>query len=207
MLVLAVDTSTSVVTVALHDEYTLIAGRAHRCEQAHSELLAPAIHDLLAHVDRDAITHVVAGVGPGPFTGLRVGIATAAVLAHTWGVPAFGVCSLDAMAHGVTGTVLSDARRREVYAASYVDGIRQGEPVVGTFEGLQLSGPYFGERTALARYVNIDVANDRAMTAEGLGRVAVDAVTLGALPLTPLYLRRPDAQEPATLRKSVLGAQ
>ena len=72
------------------------------------------------------------GCGPGPFTGLRVGMATAAAYGHALGVPVFGVCSLDAIGGQTAGEVLvvTDARRREVYWARYADGVRVDGPGV-----------------------------------------------------------------------------
>ena len=106
MLLLAFDTATPAVAVALHDgERTLassVAVDAHR----HAELLAPAISAVIAEagVSRDDLTMVAAGVGPGPFTGLRVGVVTARVLASTLGIPGYGVCTLDVIAAGTGRT-------------------------------------------------------------------------------------------------------
>ena len=180
------DTATSVVCVALHDGRRLIAGEAIEAQRAHAELLAPMISRIIAN---QALTHVVVGVGPGPFTGLRVGITTGAVLAHALDLPVMGVCSLDAIAAGRSGTVITDAKRREVYAATYVNGVRIGEPVVGKRDELHLQEPVM----------------ENALTAEGLGRIAaLTVVNNSGLSLSPMYLRKPDAIEPTT-RKSVLG--
>ena len=184
---LAMDTSTSVVCAAVHDGSQFIAGEAIAGEMAHAELLAPVISRLIAG---RTLTHIAVGVGPGPFTGLRVGITTAAVMAHALEIPAFGFCSLDAIAHGRTGTVITDAKRREVYAATFRDGIRLGEPVVGQRHELNVVEPVI----------------DEVMTAEGLADVAARTVRDGTgLALTPMYLRKPDAVA-ATARKSVLGS-
>ena len=95
----------------------------------------PEIASVLAEVGKVAadLGAVIAGVGPGPFTGLRVGLVTAAALADTLGIPAYGVGTLDAIgAAAGPGTVLvaTDARRREVYWAVYRDGVRMTEPSV-----------------------------------------------------------------------------
>jgi tRNA threonylcarbamoyladenosine biosynthesis protein TsaB len=130
VLLLGLDTATPAVTVALHDGVQplaqLVTVDAHR----HAELLAPAIAKVIADAgasQRD-LTGIVAGVGPGPYTGLRVGLVTARVLGAALGIPVFGLCSLDAIAADVTGggegpdsdfLVASDARRRELYWARY----------------------------------------------------------------------------------------
>lgn len=185
MLILAVDTSTSVVCAALHDGTAFVAGEAIPADMAHAELLAPLIARL---IDGRTLTHIAAGIGPGPFTGLRVGITTAGVMAHALDLPAVGFCSLDAIAAGRSGTVITDAKRREIYAAHYLDGVRTGEPIVGIRDELDLLPPFIEE----------------AITAEGLANVAARTVASGTgLALTPLYLRKPDAVASAT-RKSVL---
>lgn len=205
------DTATSLVVVALHDGDSLLSGRAVPARQAHAEVLAPLVDEVLAEAGRPTLTHVVAGVGPGPFTGLRVGIVTAEVMAHALGIPALGVCSLDAVAREVeqqTGqvefTVLTDARRREVYAAHYRHGVRtQGPEVLVPAQALTLGAPRVGEGAALYADITGHVGEPVRMTPASLASVAVAAVTTGAsLPLSPLYLRRPDATEPAATRPS-----
>ncbi len=132
MLVLAVDTSTRQVTVALGDELGLLAsatvgGIAASGPPRHAEALAPALHELLraAGVAPGALTAVGVGVGPGMFTGLRAGVVTATMLAHALGLPVAPIASLDAVAHplgrvtsGLVAAVV-DARRAEVYHALF----------------------------------------------------------------------------------------
>lgn len=145
VLMLAMDTATGLVGVALHDGSSVLAQEDVARPQAHAEHLAPAIETALRRIgaaSRD-VTHVVAGTGPGPFTGLRVGLVTAATFAHALDVPVGGLCSLDAIAHevwlrGLAGPrllVATDARRREVYWAGYrldEDGAhRVHDPSVG----------------------------------------------------------------------------
>jgi tRNA threonylcarbamoyl adenosine modification protein YeaZ len=140
VLIVVVDSATPAITAALASvsaagvemlaEAVTVDGRAH------GELLAPAIASVLAEGgarprDLDA---VVAGLGPGPFTGLRVGLVTAAALADTLNIPAYGVCTLDALGWAAgPGRVLvaTDARRKEIYWAVYEDGVRLYEPAVG----------------------------------------------------------------------------
>ncbi len=129
VLLLAIDTSTTAITVALHDGDGVVAEETTLDARAHAEHLAPEIDRALRSVDaRPAdVTDVVVGIGPGPFTGLRVGIVTGRTFAFALGVPVRGVTSLDALAHaawlgGRRGDLLvaTDARRKEVYAAHYL---------------------------------------------------------------------------------------
>jgi tRNA threonylcarbamoyl adenosine modification protein YeaZ len=139
VLVLALDTATPASTAALvevtPDGLSGIAERRTVDPRAHGERLAPEIAAVLADAGlrpRD-LTAIVAGLGPGPFTGLRVGLATAASMGHALGIPTYGVCSLDGLGRAAgPGRVLiaTDARRREVYFATYADGERTSGPEV-----------------------------------------------------------------------------
>src|SRR5205823_10961124 len=112
----------------------VVAERVTVDARAHGELLAPSVDAVLreAGIGPRELTAVVAGLGPGPFTGLRVGLVTAAVLADTLDIPRYGVGTLDALGWATTGRVLvaTDARRREVYWAVYADGVRVAGPAV-----------------------------------------------------------------------------
>ena len=143
MLVLAFDTATPAVTVALHDGTHVLAETTTVDARRHGELLASSIDAMLAEAGagRLDITAVAVGTGPGPYTGLRAGLVTARVLGSALGVPVYGVCTLDVIAADVVRTgaaagqeflVATDARRREVYWARYdADGRRLDGPAVG----------------------------------------------------------------------------
>ena len=129
-LLLAIDSSAAASVAVLRDGEEL-ARWATDDTHAHAEVLAPAVQTVLgeAGVTGTALDALAVGVGPGPFTGLRAGLATAAALGLAWDVPVHGVRSLDALAHaaGVDAfrhgieefVVATDARRREVYWAHY----------------------------------------------------------------------------------------
>jgi tRNA threonylcarbamoyl adenosine modification protein YeaZ len=127
VLVLAFDTATPAVTAALHDGGRVLAESTTVDARRHGELLAPAIEQVLrdSGATLSDLTAIVAGTGPGPYTGLRVGLMTATALAMTAGAPAFGICTLDALAYAaeVDGPFLvaTDARRKEVFWARYGD--------------------------------------------------------------------------------------
>ncbi|ASW53600.1 tRNA (adenosine(37)-N6)-threonylcarbamoyltransferase complex dimerization subunit type 1 TsaB [Plantactinospora sp. KBS50] len=224
MLVLVVDSSTPAVTAALAElTGTAVAIRAERRTvdaRAHGELLAPGIDAVLAEAGvRPAdLAAIVAGTGPGPFTGLRVGLVTAATMGQVLGIPTYGVCSLDALGRAAAGAgpvlVASDARRREVYWAVY-DGAggRLAGPEVGPAEDAVARARDLGVDAAVGegahRYAErIDLplrAEPRFPPALALAELAAPRAAAGAAtePLTPLYLRRPDAVA-ATARKPVL---
>ncbi|HJT92971.1 MAG TPA: tRNA (adenosine(37)-N6)-threonylcarbamoyltransferase complex dimerization subunit type 1 TsaB [Mycobacterium sp.] len=187
-VILAIDTSTPAVTagvVRLDDvNVEVLAERVTVDARAHAEQLTPNVVGALADAGLtvDDLDAVVVGCGPGPFTGLRVGMATAAAYGHALGLPVHGVCSLDAIGIHTTGDalVVTDARRREVYWARYRDGVRVDGPAVNAPADVQ------GAVDALARPPVYP-------TSAGLVR-AVANWTAEPEALVPLYLRRPDAK-------------
>ena len=196
---LGIDTSTD-VRVGLADDTGVLASRAVTNTRAHAEQLMPLVTATLAGAGRRLadIGLIVVGVGPGPFTGLRVGVATAQTLGLALGVPVRGVCSLDAVAagHAAEGEFLavSDARRREVYWARYAaDGRRLEGPAVSPASELP-DLPVIGPGAHLA--------GGEASGLDG-GVLAFTGPRLPEAGLSPLYLRRPDAEVPTT-RKSTL---
>lgn len=195
MLLLAFDTSTPAVTVALSTGEASTVVAANR----HGELLAPLVAEVLGGARPDAI---VVGLGPGPFTGLRVGVMTARTMGHALGIPVHGACSLDALAApGIA--VATDARRREVYWAVY-------DP-----SGARVEGPAVGRPLDVAAALRdagvtaVAGAGPRlyaeAFDGFELGPEYPDATRLLDAPrtsdLTPLYLRRPDATPPGPRKK------
>ncbi|WNG88797.1 tRNA (adenosine(37)-N6)-threonylcarbamoyltransferase complex dimerization subunit type 1 TsaB [Mycobacterium sp. ITM-2016-00317] len=200
-LVLAIDTATPAVTAGVvrvdGDEVEVLAEQVTVDARAHAERLTPNVVDALriAGVTVDQLDAVVVGCGPGPFTGLRVGMATAAAFGHALGVPVRGVCTLDAIAVGTSGDVLvvTDARRREVYWARYRDGRRFDGPAVNAAADVPpgadsvAGSPEHAAMFALPRLAPV------YPTAAGLV-AAVDDWVADPAPLVPLYLRRPDAK-------------
>jgi len=225
VLLLALDTATPAVTVALHDGSTVLAEAGGHDARRHAELLAPAVAVVLAKAGASSsdLTDVAVGTGPGPFTGLRVGLVTGRMTASALGLPLHGVSTLDvlaaqaledgAVAPGDEFLVATDARRREVYWAAYRaygasllperltgpsvdrpgDVPRDGRPVVG--RGAEL---YAADLGPALRPLD--------PSAGALAGLVVARLAEGddLSDVEPQYLRRPDVHESAG-RKSVLG--
>ena len=208
MLVLAIDTSSAAVTAAVvdvsPDEVAVRAQRVTLNSRGHGEFLAPALAECLAEAGAvpGDLGAIVAGTGPGPFTGLRVGLVTASVMADVLGVATYGVCSLDAIAGSHVGPlfVATDARRKEIYWARYLDGVRiEGPDVSRPADVVAGSGAMAGAGARLYADVLGRSLIDRDFpSAAALVQRAADRIRAGAPTelLTPLYLRRPDAVEP-----------
>lgn len=207
MLVLALDTATPMLVVGVArwadgQDIDVLAERAVSSGTRHAELLTPAVRGVLADAgvamaDLDAI---VTGLGPGPYTGLRVGVVSAAALGDARGLPVVGVCTHDAIGSGAR-TVVTDARRKEVYWAAYAaDGSRLEGPDVVRPEDLRRAGPFVGD-PAFAERLGATVTAAEVTTA-GLVRAAASQLAdpSTAAALVPLYLRRPDATPPAAIK-------
>ncbi|MET9295142.1 tRNA (adenosine(37)-N6)-threonylcarbamoyltransferase complex dimerization subunit type 1 TsaB [Streptomyces sp. NPDC003077] len=220
MLLLALDTATPAVTAALlgagaPGEGARVLAESRQVDaRRHGELLLPAVDRVLAEAGRklDEVTDIVVGVGPGPYTGLRVGLVTAATFGAALGVPVHGVCTLDGLAYasGLEGpfVVATDARRKEVYWARYADArTRVSEPSVDRPADIaeQVAGvPAVGAGALLYADVFDGVRSEgpEHQSAAALGALAAEKLARGEelLPPQPLYLRRPDAQVPANYK-------
>ena len=234
MAVLALDTSAAVAVALVDETGARLASRSADERRRHAESLAPLVAAVLddAGLDRSDLTAVVAGTGPAPFTGLRVGLVTARTLALSLGIDVLGVPSIDAVAvqavadlgltPGDEVLVATDARRKEVYWAHYRVVAHEGPhavPVVETLAGpgvdksadvaARLADPpadgrlvVVGEGAALyPEHLPADEDAPLVPDAAVLARLALARRAAGdALPTEPLYLRRPDVQEPAPAR-------
>lgn len=224
---LAVDTSTPAVTAGVvrldptvPDAVETLASRVTVDARAHGELLTPHVGEALRVADLTFadVDAVVCGTGPGPFTGLRVGMVTAAAFGDALDRPVHGVCSLDAIAADAVAAgppepllVVTDARRREVYWAAYdVTGRRVDGPAVLTPAALAELVEGLGVRRASGqgaeRYADVlglPVIGPTYPSPAGLATVAAAEIAAGDGPAAflPLYLRRPDAVEPGARKK------
>ena len=212
-MLLAIDTSTPLVAVAVCDpEGSVVAAATSERPMKHGESLAPLVQETLrrAGVRPDELTTIGVGTGPGPFTGLRVGLVTARTLGLALGVPVRGVCSLDvvaaqAVAAGVDEpfVAVSDARRKELFHASYdAEGRRTAGPHVSRPEDVPAAGllvvgpgvplwPGVFERTAGPEHVDAGVLGE--LLASGRAEVTDPE---------PRYLRRPDAVVPGPPKRA-----
>jgi tRNA threonylcarbamoyladenosine biosynthesis protein TsaB len=205
-VLLAFDTSSPTVTVAVYDEADVVVELTSAETMRHGEQLTPLIDQALRHVSispRD-LTAIAVGVGPGPFTGLRVGLVSARTMAYVLEIPVYGVCSLDVLAveaidsGSVTGpfVVASDARRREVYLATYDEaGLRVSGPEVQRPADVATDLPVVGEGAALYPDAFPDGRRPLRPAAGWLARCVAEERAELRDP-DPLYLRRPDAEIP-----------
>jgi tRNA threonylcarbamoyladenosine biosynthesis protein TsaB len=214
MIVLGLDTCLSACSVAVLADGRVRASASQVMARGHQERLAPMAQAVMeearlpfARLDRIGVT-----LGPGSFTGLRVGLAFAKGLAAALGVPAVGIGTLEALAADAAGLVFAvlDARREQVYLQAFEDGRPLTAPAVLPI--------------AAAASQASDLAAGRAMTLAGSGAPLLaaampaasvvpaegaDARTVARLaamrqpgPLVPLYLRAPDARLPAEARSA-----
>ncbi|MFC4786959.1 tRNA (adenosine(37)-N6)-threonylcarbamoyltransferase complex dimerization subunit type 1 TsaB [Nocardioides sp. MAHUQ-72] len=205
-MLLAFDTATPHVSVALHDGRDVLVELTAERPMKHGEQLAPLIEEALgrAGLTRGDLTGIAVGVGPGPFTGLRVGLVTARTLAFVLRIPVQGVCSLDVLAVEAVDTgvvtgefvVATDARRKEVYLASYdADGSRRHGPMVEHPGAAATHLPVVGEGATLYPDSFPNAVGPARPSAGWLARVVAGERAELHGP-EPLYLRRPDAVAP-----------
>ena len=183
---LALDTATNRTIMALLNGDQLIWSESHDGATEHTETLIKLITEATKKFKN--IDQVIVGMGPGPFTGLRAGIAFAQSFAFARGLPIFGVCSLDAIAAPINDEefiVATDARRKEIYWARYLNGKRVGDPQVTSITELPKL-PIFGEG-AFKYLLTTDVkhAYPKLISFPHLQNVN-----------QPMYLRHPDAVPP-----------
>jgi tRNA threonylcarbamoyl adenosine modification protein YeaZ len=210
VLVLVLDTSSEAVTAAVLGvtadgvvpptvEVVTINPRGH------GELLAPSITRALnaeEATSRD-LGAIVAGIGPGPYTGLRVGLVTAAVMGDALGIPTYGVCSLDAFGQALreerSVLAATDARRSEVYWARYEYGTRVGGPSVDRYADVMVDDEDVVVGAGAELLGRAPFEQLRHPPAVALAECAVERIVSAAPSevLTPLYLRHPDAVVPA----------
>ena len=225
MLVLALDTSSDATTVAVGRDVladagpgphglagrrlTVLAERTEIAPNRHAEVLAPLIDATLrsAGAERRDISTVAVGVGPGPFTGLRVGLVTALAMADALGARVLGACSLDVIAYFDQRpwpdgfAVVMDARRKEVYWATYRDGKRVSGPQVDKPDivAAQLApgATVVGAGAVLYRDVFGEFSVDtRSPYPEAPALAELSFKPAWQRPVEPMYLRRPDARPP-----------
>lgn len=188
MRTLIIDTATSRTSVGLFEGSSpLFAGRMDGAT-SHGQAL-PQLVSAALEIGKP-ISQVVIGMGPGPFTGLRVGIAFAQVFAEARNIPLLGISSLDGIVSGVTGRyiVATDARRKEIYWAEFDSGKRISEPRVSQPNFVKDLGlPVYGEGAQLYGFeADIDMTHPNPL-------LLLSALESGQRVDQPMYLRKPDA--------------
>lgn len=204
-MLLALDTSTDVVTVAVHDGTRLVGHAMGSGVRRHAEMLAPLVSQVLgqAGVAGSDLERIVVGAGPGAYTGLRVGLVTAQTLALTWSVPVTGACSLDALAVQACNDhaermsdgllVVTDARRAQVFWARYTaEARRVAGPAVGAVETVPARHlPAVGSGALANGHLFHDVREPTGPDAAWLARGLIDG-RIAPQPVQAIYLREPD---------------
>ena len=166
---LAIDTSTSRTIVAIIEDGVVLFEEFHDGATDHGRALGELVSEALR--SHRVIDRVVVGMGPGPFTGLRVGISFARSFALARAIPVIGVCSLDAIdVDSSDYTVAIDARRNEIYWARYKDGVR-------------IEGPFVNKPAEVDGYITDIYPSMKQLCICAQSQDVTE----------PMYLRRPDA--------------
>ena len=223
MTILAIDTSTLVSSVALAEQGRLLAELTLQTKKTHSEHLMPHIADILdkAGKIRSDLTAIAVSIGPGSFTGLRIGLATAKALAYTLHLPLAGVPTMAALAFGcyapgLTLAPMLDAQKGNVYFALYrwEEGTFQEltTPAVAAVETVlerlsQADTPVvilgeaavlFREKTILYKNLFLPPANSIISRAGSTALLGLERLQAGQTDnveaLEPLYIRRSEAE-------------
>lgn len=226
MITLAIDTATQTLSVALVSDKNILEVLSEPAAQTQDERLPELVAELFSTTGlmRDQVSHIALGVGPGAYTGLRVGLMFGLTFARAVGAKPIGICSHDAIVpEDFNGLVVTDARRKEVYLSGYASGKRISGPlVVKPSEIVQANQQIIGD--GVAKYPEIFKKGNLIQINAGiLGQKVNQALLAGAtvseelpklsaastdgsgslsknvgllLPPIPLYLRRPDVAEP-----------
>ena len=199
MLLLAIDTSSSLVSVALLMGKRNVRFCEQEMERGQGEALIPMIQELFetAHLNMKDLTGVAVAVGPGSFTGVRIGIATARAIAMALDIPVYGVTNFEAYAYSLMKpvTVVLDSKRDDYFVQKFdANGVAVGAPKIATSKQLKKALPFVAVGSGankLAGEIGCKVLNKISPTAVSVGRVALERLD-HPMPASPLYLREAD---------------
>ncbi len=209
MIVLAIDTALETCSAAVVSGGRTLAARSEPMARGHQERLAPLVAEVMAEagIGFDVLDRIGVTVGPGSFTGLRVGLAFAKGLGLALDRPVIGVGTLQAMAAGVPGCAAAviDARREQVYVQAFRDGAPLTEPMaLGLEDAASALGVLDGGPSVLlgsgAPLLAQAFPAARVESGSAPDPVRLAALAAAAEPATPqpVYLRAPDAKLPAS---------
>ena len=214
MLVLGIETSTRAAGVALVSDEKILAEISQESKLYHSENLLPQIEQVLNIAKVEKVDAVAVSIGPGSFTGLRIGLAAAKALAYAWKVPIIGVPTLHALAYhfpltSATVMTLIDAQKNSAYVQSFKNAAPIDEVTVKPIAEILNAAGELGEVILCGDVLNkikslpdnvtfapINARMPRAVNVAICGKNLLDAGKVGnVMDMEPLYLRRSEAEE------------
>ena len=195
MYTLSFDTTANSVSVALLQDKTVVAQTQKEMTRGQGEALIPMIQNLLAQAKFQIadVNRIAVSVGPGSFTGVRVGLAAARGMGLALNIPVYGITTLQAMAFQTTGHVLAllDTKRGDYYTQQFQDGMPSEQPTIRSLTDIQalpdiaLTGP---AAATVSAQTNHQIANNRLSMAVAIGLYSL--IQTGTP--EPLYLREAD---------------
>jgi len=215
LLILGIETSTRAAGVALVSDEKIIAEISQESKMFHSENLLPQIEQVLKIANVEKVDAVAVSIGPGSFTGLRIGLAAAKALAYAWQIKIIGVPTLHALAYhfpqtSATVMTLIDAQKNSAYVQSFKNALPIDEVTVkpiaeilksaGELDEVILCGDVLNkikvELPANVKFAPINSRMPRAVNVAICGKILLDDGESGnVMDMEPLYLRRSEAEE------------
>ena len=215
MLILGIETSTRAAGVALVSDEKIIAEISQESKLYHSENLLPQIEQVLKIAGVEKVDAVAVSVGPGSFTGLRIGLAAAKALSYAWQIKIIGVPTLNALAYHFSQTsatvmTLIDAQKNSAYVQSFKNAVPLDEVTVkpiaeilqaaSELDEVILCGDVLNkikvELPANVKFAPINSRMPRAVNVAICGKILLDKGEIGnVMDMEPLYLRRSEAEE------------
>ena len=198
MVLLAIDTSGAILSVALLTEDGAVYAKQQQMERGQGEALIPLIQELLDEAKQkvEAVDAVAVAVGPGSFTGVRIGLACAKAFGLALNIPVWGVTNLEAQAYGISKpvTVVLDSKRGDYFVQRFENGKALGKPHIETIDELKKKLPFtaLGDGAQeLAKTIGCQAIQSPEPIAVAVAKIAQNRKN-NPLPAQPLYLRQAD---------------